>query len=379
MLATTSTRTEEIASALHDADVSIARALDLLSRTDVQGETGLTAETFLTLEAGCTGADARMYAKAATALRTLPMTRAAFLAGKLSWGQVRQIVSAVRTVDLHGRTAIDALVDGHAGRADEPDTLVGLVDEEIARLRADLILAREDRAIERRFLWVQNRLEGGATFYGEADAESAATIIEAMDAASDAPVDADAAGAPSRAQQHMHALIRISESYLSGGHAGRPRPRVLATVEVNALDSEGRSRTARILHAMKGRPTRCSAVATETILCDATVVPVVFDGARPIAVGDSTCPIGPKLRTALAARDGGCRFPGCHAPVAWCDAHHIRSRLENGPTEVDNLLLLCRRCHRTVHRFRWRIRMRDDGIIEFNRQRQTYTSTPRAR
>ena len=379
MFAPSTTRPEEIATALRKSDSLIARALDLLTRTDVQAETGLTPEAFLSLEAGCTGTDARMYAKAAAALRTLPLTKAAFLAGKLSWGQVRQIVSSVRTMDLSARASIDALVDREAGRADEPDVLVALVDEELARARADLALAREDRAIERRFLWVQNRLEGGATFYGETDAEAAATIIEALDAAADAPVDRDAEGAPSRAQQHMDALIRISEAFLNGGHLGRPRPRVLATVDVNTLDSDGRARSARILHAMTGRPTRMSAVATEALLCDASVVPVVFEGARPVAVGDASSPIGPKLRMALAARDGGCRFPGCAAPVAWCDAHHIRPRLENGPTEVDNLLLLCRRCHRTVHRFRWRIQMRDDGIIEFRRPGRTHSSTPRVR
>jgi len=106
---------------------------------------------------------------------------------------------------------------------------------------------------------------------------------------------------------------------------------------------------------------------------------VVFESGPPIAVGDATDPVSSKMRTALIARDAGCRFPGCHAPVSWCDAHHIRARIKDGPTVIDNLIMLCRRCHRRVHRFRWQITMRDDGSVEFNRRGHTYASSPARR
>ena len=380
MLATNdSSGPHAIASALRDADACIARALDLLSRTDIYAETGLSAEMFLTLEAGWTSSDARALVKAERTLRAMPLTKARFLMGALSWGQVRAIASSVRSVDVHGRTEIDALVDKNAARSDEPEQLLSLVEDDVAQQRADLALAREDRAIERSFLSVQPHLDGSATIYGEADAESAATILEALDSIADRPVDPDVDGAPSRARQRMDAFVRMSEMTLSGSHAGRPRPRLLATIDVDAFRADGRAPGARILASISGRSARVTAIAAQTMLCDATVQPIVFDGTRPIAVGDATSPINAKLRTALAARDGGCRFPGCGAPVAWCDAHHIRARLDDGPTEIDNLLLLCRRCHRTVHRFRWRISMRDDYSIEFRRQGRTYSSTPRAR
>jgi len=189
--------------------------------------------------------------------------------------------------------------------------------------------------------------------------------------------------APDEVRQRMDAFIHMCETTLkggpNGGHIGRPRPGFLATLDLDTFAEQGRAQSARILASVSGRPARVTPVATETMLCDATIQPVVFDGARPIAIGDATSPISAKLRTALAARDGGCRFPGCGAPVAWCDAHHICARLNHGPTEIDNLLLLCRRCHRRVHRFRWRISLRDDGTIEFTRQGRGYSSTPRAR
>jgi len=368
----------EIASSLHDADALIARALGLISCTDIQAVTGLSGEQFLTLEAGCTGSDARVLIKAAAMLRAMPLTKTAFELGKISWSQVRAIMSSVRWVDVAGRAVIDGIVDEHAARSADPDDLVALVDDEVARLREDLAVAREDRAIQQSFLSVQGRLDGGATIYGEADAGSAATIMEALDAAADQPVDPSVEGAPSRVQ-HLGAFVAVCESFLSGGHAGRPRPRVLATIDVDAFAKQGRTDSARILSALAGRPARVTPLATETMLCDATIVPVVFDGARPVAVGDAHSPISAKLRTALVARDGGCRFPGCRAPVAWCDVHHIRARIQDGPTVIDNLLLLCRRCHRNVHRFRWRLRLEPDGSIEFRRPGRTYFSTPRAR
>src|SRR5258707_709477 len=190
-----------IASALRDADASIARALDLIGRSDIHSETRLSTELFLTLEAGYTGGDARVLAKAAAALRAMPFTKAAFELGKISWSQVRAIVASVRWVDVSGRAAIDGVVHEHAAHDGDPDDLVARVDDEVARVREDLAVAREDRAIQQSFLSVQGRLDGGATFYGEADAESAATIIEALDAVADTPVDPDVEGAPSRAQQ----------------------------------------------------------------------------------------------------------------------------------------------------------------------------------
>ena len=175
----------------------------------------------------------------------------------------------------------------------------------------------------------------------------------------------------------MQALVAMAEQALAGGSitTTRPRPRMLVSVDAETLRKEG-DQAARILWAVAGRAARITPLATEVLACDATVVPVIFQGARPVAVGDATSPIGSKLRTALIARDGGCRFPGCGAPVSWCDAHHIRARIQDGPTVIDNLVLLCRRCHRRIHRLRWRITLGDDGVMEFRWNGTTYESSP---
>src|SRR5699024_12595958 len=57
--------------------------------------------------------------------------------------------------------------------------------------------------------------------------------------------------------------------------------------------------------------------------------------------------------------DKGCRFPGCHRPFEWTDAHHLTWWSHGGATAIDNLILLCRRHHRAVHEGGWRILVAD--------------------
>ena len=54
-------------------------------------------------------------------------------------------------------------------------------------------------------------------------------------------------------------------------------------------------------------------------------------------------------RSALSERDQGCVFPGCDAPVKWCDAHHTVPYEIGRRTRLDELVLLCPHHHRQVH------------------------------
>jgi hypothetical protein len=62
---------------------------------------------------------------------------------------------------------------------------------------------------------------------------------------------------------------------------------------------------------------------------------------------------------ALAVRDGGCVWPGCQAPPAWCHAHHVTEFENNGKTTVKNGVLLCSHHHHMLHNFPYRLRMRE--------------------
>jgi HNH endonuclease len=80
-------------------------------------------------------------------------------------------------------------------------------------------------------------------------------------------------------------------------------------------------------------------------------LPPVLGGApsQPLEVGRTTRVVQPGQRLALAARDGGCVFPCCDRPLSWCEAHHLWHWRHGGPTDLANLVLLCRAHHRAVH------------------------------
>jgi hypothetical protein len=99
-----------------------------------------------------------------------------------------------------------------------------------------------------------------------------------------------------------------------------------------------------------------TAEAARRLACDAGITRVITAGAsQPLDVGRRTRTIPPALRTALTVRDRGCVWPGCDRPPPWTDAHHLIPWIDGGPTNLDNLALLCRRHHRSVHEGRWQL------------------------
>ena len=82
----------------------------------------------------------------------------------------------------------------------------------------------------------------------------------------------------------------------------------------------------------------------------------------PLDLGTPTEVIPPHLRRAVIARDRHCRYPGCDAPPAACQVHHVRPRRRGGLTKLPNLLLLCTFHHLVlVHRWGWTIDLNADG------------------
>jgi hypothetical protein len=67
-----------------------------------------------------------------------------------------------------------------------------------------------------------------------------------------------------------------------------------------------------------------------------------------IGSGRATRQISRRLRRALEHRDRCCVVPGC-AATRGLHAHHIRHWEDGGPTELDNLVLLCPFHHRLHH------------------------------
>ena len=101
--------------------------------------------------------------------------------------------------------------------------------------------------------------------------------------------------------------------------------------------------------------------------CDAQIIPAVLGtGPEPLDLGRGKRLITPALATYLAMRDGGCTFPGCSMPPAWCDGHHLISWLTGGPTDRHNTALLCRHHHTVVHRYGF-VGVVIDGEVRWSR------------
>jgi hypothetical protein len=98
------------------------------------------------------------------------------------------------------------------------------------------------------------------------------------------------------------------------------------------------------------------------------VVPILEDErGKTIDVGRKTRTIPSALRRALAARDGGCRFPGC-TNRRFVDGHHIRHWVDGGETSLDNTVLLCRRHHGYLHEAGFSIERVEEDLVFRDRQ-----------
>ncbi|MCE7011907.1 HNH endonuclease [Kibdelosporangium philippinense] len=107
--------------------------------------------------------------------------------------------------------------------------------------------------------------------------------------------------------------------------------------------------------------TQLTAAEARRICCDAHVLPAVMGGeSKPLDIAAPSYTIPAHIRRALVLRDRGCTFPTCERPASVSHGHHIVEWQHGGPTAVDNLVLLCGRHHRLVHRSDWKVELKDD-------------------
>lgn len=111
--------------------------------------------------------------------------------------------------------------------------------------------------------------------------------------------------------------------------------------------------------------TTMSAAKAQRMACNAHLVALYLDSdSRVIDHGMTKRLYDRHQRLILAVRDGGCVFPDCDRPPAWCEAHHLTPWSEGGPTDLDNAALLCHFHHHLVHEGEWQAVMAPDGIPE---------------
>ncbi|WP_165839404.1 HNH endonuclease signature motif containing protein [Klenkia marina] len=101
-------------------------------------------------------------------------------------------------------------------------------------------------------------------------------------------------------------------------------------------------------------PTTRARATGSTCGCPVLDAPSATDAYRPTAA----------QRRFIAARDRGCRHPGCSRPAIWTDADHVVAHDRGGGTDCGNLCTLCRRHHRLKTLAPgWRFAMSPDGVL----------------
>lgn len=257
-------------------------------------------------------------------LAALPRTAEAFTDGTITAAQASAAANAVRDLPGDALAGLDELVAEQAPDLD-PGQLRDAVDTYVHQVEPDALAEREQRAHRQRRLTITRTRSGSVVGEFRLDPLAGETLLTAV-AAHSSPAGTGDVRTPE--QRRADALVTIARLTLDSGTApmvGGVRPHVTVVVSAATLERRQGAPPARLdrLGALSGQ-------AARQLVCDPAITRVVTAGAsQPLDVGRASRVVTVAQRRALAVRDGGC--VGCHAPVAWCEAHHIRHWVDNGP------------------------------------------------
>ncbi|MEN9621215.1 MAG: hypothetical protein RL499_1408 [Actinomycetota bacterium] len=250
-----------------------------------------------------------------------------------------------------------------------------------ARARLDLegqperIAEREQALLDRRYLYLSRQADGMTRLSGLLDPESAALVREAVDGATSprrggpsfvSPGERERAERITRdtrttEQLTLDALVDLVRI---GGDVAPTEVIGARSPAVQVIVAERDLRTGRGLARIEGQTEPVSIHTAHRHGCSSGVIPVVIDPRGDVvALGREARLFTRRQRIALAARDGGCRFPGCERPPSWTEAHHIVPWSEGGTTDLAHGVLLCRHHHLLLHNNGWRFERQSGELV----------------
>ncbi|WP_427884625.1 DUF222 domain-containing protein [Kribbella sp. GL6] len=243
------------------------------------------------------------------------------------------------------------------------------------RIDADGPEPEEQKAYERESLTL-SAAENGVKFRGYLANENA-ELLRAIVHAGARPhktVDGEHDPRPrdKRQADALTAALTVASNAWDTDTAGHgAKANITVTIDLDDLRSATAHATGQTVYGDD-----LSAATVRRLACDANVIPLVLgSNSEPLDVGRRERLVTRHIRHALVARDRGCVV--CAAPPVMCDAHHLTSWLDGGPTALNNLALLCRRHHVDLHNGRWRITI-TDGKVQVARPAWADTTAVRA-
>jgi len=190
-------------------------------------------------------------------------------------------------------------------------------------------------------------------------AEQGATLVKALDRLADSlPSDPEAERAFTVDQRRADALVAMSSQAISDD-VDSARARVNLHVDLAALvarDGSGSIESGGVVHP-----------DVASMVCCDSVVQAIYHGygGHTVGIGQASRNVPEWLHRQLRQRDGGCTFPGCHHK-RYVQAHHIWWWEWGGPTNLDNLVLVCHFHHKLIHLYGWRVELgKQAGVVHW--------------
>src|SRR4051812_28834881 len=324
-------------------------AIEAYDRSEDWVEEGFAvAASALRVKGGMTQGQANASLKLARKLRQLPVVSEAFAAGEIT----RQHAAVVADAYTAERAAALSEVEGplvEAAKLVTPKELGQIVARLTDALVGDDGAAGAQDKDERQRLHMAEMLDGMMKLDGLWDPALRQRLRAQVNAMAGKLKGQDPSR--SRAQLRAAALIELCEIGAAHADVGAGRETTSDVLFVLDLaDLQARGAEPDLLAEIRVHRGNLSASTLERITCDCRISRVITDGPSQILdIGRASyTPTAAQYR-ALVARDGGCTWKGCDRPPGWCQAHHIWHWTKGGPTNLDNLRLLCRYHHRRIH------------------------------
>ena len=256
----------------------------------------------------------------------------------------------------------------------DADRILRLARDARDELDAAGILEREQQRRSLRAFRRWRRADGMTRYTWDLDPEGAALVDDVYDKVTSPrrggprfiaegeqaraeAIERDARTTEQLASDSFLELLQLAIDTDPSNVVGVQRPAV--RILVAARDLKSRSGRGWI----EGQDFPVSIATVERHLCSAGSETIAFDDRmQPANLGRTARYFNRAQRRLLSARDGGCRWPGCERPPEWAEAHHILWwDRDNGPTDIENGILLCRHHHLLLHDNHWEIEVTARG------------------